>query len=80
MSDQYRAIAEERGLSLRHVEQRMPPGLRHSLGNVVAIIVVIGMVSHALRDQARELLPQGAKIVYVRTASVSFIRKAVSEL
>lgn len=79
MSDRYREVAEARGLELRHFEKRVPPGVRRTLGNVVAVIIVVGMVSHTLRDQVRSLVGD-AKIVYVRTASVSALRAAVDEM
>lgn len=80
MSERYREVAEARGLSLRHFESRVPPGMRRTLGHVVAVVVVVGMVSHALRDQVRSLAPEGAKVLYVRTASVSALRAAVDEV
>jgi broad specificity phosphatase PhoE len=80
MSERYREVAEARGLSLRHFENRVPPGVRRTLGHVVAVIVVVGMVSHALRDQVRNLAPEGAKVLYVRTGSVSALRAAVEEI
>ena len=79
MSDRYREVAAARGLELRHFEKRVPPGVRRTLGNVVAVVIVVGMVSHALRDQVRNLAGD-AKIVYVRTASVSALRAAVDEM
>ncbi len=80
MSERYREVAEARGLALRHFEKRVPSGMRHTLGNVVAVVIVVGMVSHALRDQVRNLVPGDAKIVYVRTASVSALRAAVDDM
>ncbi len=80
MSDRYREVVEERGLVLRHYEKRVPPGVRHSLGRVAAVVVMVGMVSHALRDQVRNLVPGDAPIVYLRTASVSALRAAVDRI
>ena len=80
MSERYREVAAERGLLLRHFEKRVPPGMRRTIGKIAAVIVVAGMVSHSLRDQAKELAPNGAPIVYLRTASVSALRAAVDGL
>jgi hypothetical protein len=41
------------------------------------VVVVVGMVSHTLRDQVRNLNAGNAPVVYVRTASVSSLRAAV---
>jgi hypothetical protein len=80
MSERYRAIVEERGLELRHFENRVPNGTRRLLGRVAAVIVMVGMVSHALRDQVKGLVPDDAPIVYLRSASVSSLRSAVAAL
>ncbi|MDF2695551.1 MAG: hypothetical protein K0S65_3934 [Labilithrix sp.] len=57
MSERYREVVEERGLELRHFENRVPNGTRRILGRVAAVVVMVGMVSHSLRDQAKALRP-----------------------
>ena len=79
MSQRYRAIAAERGLELRHFENRVPNGTRRVLGRVAAVFIMVGMVSHALRDQVQALVPD-APIVYLRSASISALRSAVASL
>lgn len=80
MSDRYRAIVEERGLELRHFENRVPNGTRRLLGRVAAVIIMVGMVSHSLRDQVKDLVSDDAPVVYLRSASVSALRSAVAAL
>ncbi len=80
LSDRYRAIVEERGLELRHFENRVPNGTRRILGRVAAVIVIVGMVSHSLRDQVKGLVDEDAPVVYLRSASVSAVRNAVAAL
>ncbi len=80
MSERYRAIASEHGHELRHFENRVPNGTRRMLGKVAAVIVIVGMVSHALRDQVKGMVAQDAPIVYVRSASVSSLRTAIAGL
>jgi hypothetical protein len=80
MSERYREIVEERGLELRHYENRVPNGTRQILGRVAAVIIMVGMVSHALRDQAKSLVSDDAPVVYLRSASVSALRNAVAGL
>jgi hypothetical protein len=41
---------------------------------------MVGMVSHALRDQVQALVPDGAPVVYLRSASISALRSAVASL
>ncbi len=73
----YRAVVEEKGFSLRHFEQKVPAGARRSVGKVAMVIVMVTMISHTLRDSARELAGN-APIVYLRSPSVSALRAAVS--
>ncbi len=80
MSERYRAIVEQRGLELRHFENRIPNGTRRILGRVAAVFIMVGMVSHSLRDQVKALVPDGAHVVYLRSASVSALRSAVDSL
>lgn len=80
MVDRYRAVVEERGLELRHFEKRVPNGTRRILGRVAAVVVMVGMVSHSLRDQVKGLVSDDAPVVYLRTASVSALRSAVAAL
>lgn len=80
LSQRYRAIAAERGLELRHFEKRVPNGTRRILGRVAAVFIMVGMVSHALRDQVQALVPDGAPVVYLRSASISALRSAVASL
>jgi len=80
MSERYREIVEERGLELRHFEKRVPNGTRRILGRVAAVIVMVGMVSHSLRDQAKALVADDAPVVYLRSASASALRGAVAAL
>jgi hypothetical protein len=79
LSQRYREIAAERGLELRHFEKRVPNGTRRILGRVAAVFIMVGMVSHALRDQVQALVPD-APIIYLRSASISALRSAVASL
>jgi Uncharacterized protein conserved in bacteria (DUF2325) len=77
MSERYRDVVERRGWTLRHYENRVPPGARHGLGKVALVVIMAGMVSHALRDQVRSLSVDEARVVYLRSASVSALRGAI---
>lgn len=79
MSSRYREVAKRFGWSLKHFEQKIPPGLRHGTGKIALVVVMVGMVSHALRDQIKELVDEQTKVVYLRTASVSALRAAVEQ-
>ncbi len=79
MSSRYREVAQRKGWSLRHFEQRIPPGLRHTAGKIGLVVVMVGMVSHALREQIKDLVASDTKVVYLRSASVSALRAAVEE-
>jgi hypothetical protein len=78
LSDRYRSIVEARGLSLRHFERHLPAGLNSAIRNIALVVVMVGMVSHPLREQAQRLaVREDAPIVYLRTASLSALRKAL---
>jgi len=79
LSDRYREVAAEHGWELVHYEKRVPPGARHGIAHVALIVVMVGMVSHTLRDQVRNLAATDAPVVYLRTASVSALRSAVAQ-
>ncbi len=79
MSSRYRDVAKKLGWSVKHYEQRLPPGLRHSIGKIGLVVVMVGMVSHSLRDQVKELVTDESRVKYVRTASVSALRAAIEE-
>ena len=80
LAGRYRDVLEERGLALRHFEKRVPNGTRRTLGRIAAVFVVVGMVSHSLRDRVKELTSSDTPVVYLRTASVSALRAAVDDL
>lgn len=80
LTDRYRDVVEERGLELRHFEKRVPSGTRRILGRVAAVVVMVGMVSHALRDQAKALVDDDAPVVYLRSASASALKGALDAL
>jgi hypothetical protein len=80
MSHRYREVLEQRGWSLRHFEKSIPANVRRSAATEVALVIVmVTMVSHVLRDQARELAADDAKVVYLHSASVSALRAAVDQ-
>lgn len=79
MSSRYKEVAGRFGWSLKHFEQRIPPGVRHGAGKIALVVVMVGMVSHALRDQIKDLVTGDTKVVYVRSASVSALRQAVEQ-
>jgi len=78
MSSLYRNVVEKQGLALRHYENRLPSDARRSVGKVALIVIMIGMVSHALLQQVRSMPMDGTPVVYLRTASVSALRAAVA--
>ena len=79
LSDRYREVAAEHGWDLIHYEKKVPPGARHGLAHVALIVVMVGMVSHTLREQVRNLATADAPVVYLRTASMSALRSAVAQ-
>jgi hypothetical protein len=79
LTDRYREVAAEVGWDLVHYEKKVPPGARHGIANVGLVVVMVGMVSHTLRDQVKNLTAADARVVYLRTASVSALRAAMAQ-
>ena len=80
MSSRYRDVVEKQGWSLRHYENRLPPGARRGAGKIALVVIMVSMVSHALREQVQSLGIAGAPVVYLRSASVSALRGVVEQL
>ena len=79
LSDRYREVAAEHGWDLIHYEKKVPAGARHGIAHVALVVVMVGTVSHTLRDQVRHLAAADAPVVYLRTASMSALRSAVAQ-
>ena len=79
MSNRYRDVVEKHGWSLRHYENRLPPGARRGAGKIALVVIMVGMVSHALRAQVQSLAIDDAPVIYLRSASVSALRGAVEQ-
>jgi len=79
MSSLYRELVEKHGCELRHYEKRVPSAARRAAGKIALVVVMVGMVSHALLQQVHDLPIDGAPIVYLRTASVSALKAALAE-
>jgi hypothetical protein len=79
MSSHYRQVVEKHGYALRHYENKVPPGVRHSAGKIALVVIMVSMVSHSLREQVRAMTPDDAAVIYLRSASVSALRGAVEQ-
>jgi hypothetical protein len=79
MASRYRDVVEEHGWSLRHYENRLPPGSRRSAGKIALVIIMVTMVSHSLREQVLSLMLGDAPVIFLRSASVSALRAAVEQ-
>jgi hypothetical protein len=79
MSNRYRDVVENKGFSLRHYENKVPPGARHGAGKIALVVIMVTMVSHSLRQQVQSLAIEDAKVVYLKSASISALRTAVEQ-
>lgn len=80
MSERYREVAEQHGCSLRHYEKSLPAGARRGLGKVALVVIMVTMVSHSLRDQARRLTQDDVAVVYLQSASISALRNVMEKV
>lgn len=75
----YRELAREYGFELKHYEQRLPPKSLPDPSRIAMVIVMVSMISHPLRAQARKLADAGATLVYLKATSVAALRETVAE-
>lgn len=84
LTARYRDVAAAHGAALRHYEKRLPPRALRGPGGmqkVALVIIMVGMVSHPLREAAQEMAARDrAPIVYLRQPSVSALRAALAGL
>jgi len=73
----YRQTIESYGYDLWYFEQRVPQRHVPSLSKIAMVIVMVTMISHPLMVQARLLAAQGARIVYLKSPSISAVRQTV---
>jgi hypothetical protein len=73
----YRDIIEGHGYNFRYYEARMPNKLARASGRITLVLVIVTMVSHPLMARARELAGDSARIVYLKSPSVSAVRQAL---
>lgn len=75
----YRELARDYGYELKHYEQRLPPKSLPDPGRIALIVVMVSMISHPLRAQARRLADAGATVIYLKATSVAALRDSVSQ-
>lgn len=79
MGAHYRVLVESQGLELIHRERSMQGGTAPR--ELAAVIVIVPVVSHVLREAAaRVAASQRVPIVYLRSASLSALGRALDEL
>jgi hypothetical protein len=74
----YRETVEGHGYDLWYFEQRVPQRHVPSLSKIAMVIVMVTMISHPLLVQARALAASGARIVYLKSPSISAVRQTVA--
>jgi hypothetical protein len=74
----YRETIESYGYDLWYFERRVPSGHVPSLSKIAMVIVMVTMISHPLLVQARALAANGARIVYLKSPSISAVRQTVA--
>lgn len=74
----YREAVEGSGYNFRYYEDRIPHKLVITSAKIALVIVIVTMVSHALLARARDLAGAHARIVYLKSPSLSAVRQAVA--
>jgi hypothetical protein len=73
----YREAVERSGYNFRYYEERVPSKLAPGAARIALVIVMVTMVSHPLMTRARELAGNHARIVYLKSPSISAVRQTV---
>jgi len=73
----YRDAVEQSGYNFRYYEERVPSKLAPGAARIALVIVMVTMVSHPLMTRARELAGDHARIVYLKSPSISAVRQTV---
>lgn len=76
----YREAIERSGYHFRFYEDRLPHKLVFRSARIAIVIVIVTMVSHPLMSRARDLAQTDARtrIVYLKSPSISAVRRAVA--
>jgi hypothetical protein len=74
----YREAVERSGYNFRYYEERVPTKLAPATARIALVIVMVTMVSHPLMTRARELAGNHARIVYLKSPSISAVRQTVA--
>ena len=73
----YREAIEGCGYDFWYFEKRVPQRHVPSVSKIAMVIVMVSMISHPLMVQARLLASNGARIVYLKSPSISAVRQTV---
>jgi hypothetical protein len=77
LESRYREAVEDYGYDLWYYERRVPQRHVPSLAKVAMVIVMVTMISHPLLVQARAMAASGARLVYLKSPSLSAVRQTV---
>lgn len=78
LESRYREAVEQCGFDFCYYETRVPAKHVPSRTKIAMVIVMVTMISHPLMVQARALAGHGARIVYLKSPSISAVRQTVS--
>ena len=81
LSSRYREVLARVGFTMNHYERRVPESARHAGARIAMVVVMVTLVSHSLREQALALAARDqARVLFLRSPSVSALRDAVARL
>lgn len=78
MEARYREAVEGNGYDFRYYEARVPKKLALGTSKIALVIVIVTMVSHPQMSRGRELARDQARIVYLKSPSLSAVRQTVT--
>lgn len=78
LSARYREEIEKSGLECQYYEDRVPANYCPARHRILMVIIMVTMVSHPLMAKARALAGNEARVVYLKTPSLSSVRHTLA--
>jgi hypothetical protein len=78
LESRYRETVESYGYDLCYFEKRVTSKHVPAGKKIAMVIVMVTMISHPLMVQARALASEGARLVYLKSPSISAVRDTVA--
>lgn len=77
LSARYRHEVERNGFQCCYYEDRVPSKYNPARSKIALVIIMVTMISHPLMERARVLAGDQARVVYLKSPSLSSVRQTI---